>query len=115
MILETGDVVLVSHRRMFERDEVRFFLGQTVACEGPLLKAEGYTFVRDLSNGHIIKKEEKRKKVLSLDSPGHIVYQLPSDIDVDKVDIESGNGDAYMVDGSRKILNLSERTHCGHF
>ncbi len=115
MILNSGDVVLVSHRRMFERDEVRFFLGRTVVCEGPLLKAEGFSFVRDLSNGHIIKKDEKRLKLLSLDSPGHIVYQLPGDIDVDKVDIESGNGDAFMVEGDRKILNLSERTHCGRF
>ena len=115
MILDTGDVVLVSNRRMFERDETRFFIGRTLTCEGPLVKAEGFSFVRDLSNGHIIKKEEKRTKVLSLDSPGHIVYQLSGDIDVDKVDIESGNGDAYMVDGSRRLLNLSERTHGGHF
>jgi hypothetical protein len=115
MILNCGDVVLVSHRRMFERDETRFFIGKAVACEGPLVKAEGFSFVRDLSNGHIIKKEEKRTKVLSLDSPGHIVYQLEGDIDVDNVDIESGNGDAYMVDGPRRLLNLSERTHCGHF
>ena len=115
MILESGDVVLVSNRRMFERDETRFFVGRTVACDGPLFKAEGFTFVRDLSNGHIIKKEEKRIKLISLDSPGHIVYQLPGDINVDNVDIESGNGDAYMVDGSKRLLNLSERSHCGHF
>ena len=53
--------------------------------------------------------------MLSLDSPGHIVYQLPADINVDNVDIESGNGDAFMVDGKKRILNLSERTHCGRF
>lgn len=115
MILENGEVVVVSNRRLFERDETRFFVGRTIACEGALFKAEGFTFVRDLSNGHIIKKAEKRIKVLSLDSPGHIVYQLPSDINVDNIDIESGNGDAYMVDGKRRLLNLSERTHCGHF
>lgn len=115
MILDSGEVVVVSNRRMFERDETRFFVGRTIACEGALLKAEGFTFVKDLSNGHIIKKEEKRIKVLSLDSPGHIVYQLPSETDVDNVDIESGNGDAYMVDGKRRLLNLSERTHCGRF
>jgi len=113
MILENGDVVLVSNRRMFERDEMRFFVGRTIACEGPLFKAEGFTFVRDLSNGHIIKKEEKRIKVLSLDSPGQIVYQLPSEIDLENVDIESGNGDAFIVDGAKRLLNLCERAHCG--
>ncbi len=115
MIVDTGDAVLVSHRRMFERDEARFFVGRTIASDGPLLKVEGFTFVRDLSNGRVVKKEEKRIKVLSLASPGHIVYQLPSDINVETTDIASSNGDAILVDGSRQIMNLSERTHCGHF
>lgn len=115
MLIDQGDIILVSHRRMFERDESRFFLGRTIASEGPLLKAEGYSFVRDLSNGMIIKKQEKRIKLVSLDSPGHIVYQLPGGIDVDAVGIESGNGDAYMVEGKKRLLNLSERSHCGHF
>lgn len=115
MILEIGDIVLVSNRRMFERDETRYFLGRTIATDGTLLKAEGYSFVKDLGNGQIVKKEERRIKVLSIASPGHIVYQLPSDIIVDDVDIESGEGDAYLSENGRRILNLSERAHCGHF
>jgi hypothetical protein len=113
MILENGDVLLISNRRLFERDETRFFVGKIIACEGPLVKAEGFTFVRDLSNGHVTRKEEKRIKVLSLQSPGYIVYQLSSDIDVDQLDIESSSDDAYLVDGFQRILNLTERTHCG--
>ena len=115
MILDRGDVLIVSNRRLFERDETRFFVGRTVACEGPLVKAEGFSFVRDLSNGHVIRKQEKRVKVLSLDSPGYIVYQLAGDIDIDNIDIESGNGDAYLIDGAKRLLNLTERTHGGHF
>ncbi len=115
MILKIGDVLLVSNRRLFERDEKRFFVGRTIACEGPLVKVEGFSFVQDLSNGHVTRKEEKRIKVLSLQSPGYIVYQLSSDIDVDNLDIESCSGDAYLVDGIQRLLNLTERTHCGHF
>ena len=115
MILEHGDIVLLSNRRMFQHDEARYFLGRVVACEGELLKAEGFTFVRDLGTGHVIRKPEKRIKVLSLASPGYIVYQLANDIDVENADIESGNGDAVLVEGHRTVLNLSERTQCGHF
>jgi hypothetical protein len=115
MILAQGDYVLVSHRRMFERDEARYFVGRTLVCEGTLLKVEGFTFVRDLSSGQFVKKDEKRIKIVSLDSPGHIVYQLPANIDIERVDIEDGHGDALLVDGSRHIMNLSEHTHCGHF
>ncbi len=115
MILEIGDTVLISNRRMFERDEARYFLGRTVACEGSLLKVEGFTFARDMTDGHVIKKDEKRVKVLSLASPGYMVYQLPSDINIESVEIESNDGDAILVEGPRRIMNLAERTHCGHF
>ncbi len=115
MILEAGDKVLVSNRRMFDGDEARFFLGETIACEGHLLKIEGYSFVRDLSSGHIVKKIERRIKVISVASPGHIVYQVANEINVHTADIASGNGDAMLMDGSQPIMNLSERTHCGHF
>lgn len=115
MVLVNGDTVLVSNRRMFERDESRYFVGRTIACEGPLLKVEGFSFVRDLATGYVVKKDEKRVKVVSLASPGYIVYQLQSDINVENVDIESGDGDAILVDGDRHIMNLSERSHSGHF
>ena len=115
MILEPGDAVLVSHRRMFDHDESRYFLGRTIACEGQLLKVQGFTFVRDLASGHVIKKDEKRIKILSLASPGFIVYQLPREINIDNAGIHSGDGDAMLVDGSHRLMNLSERTQCGHF
>ena len=115
MILEAGDTVLVSNRRLFDHDEARFFLGRTIACEGELLKVEGFTFVRDLASGHVVKKEEKRTKVLSLASPGFIVYQLPREINIENAGICSGDGDAILVDGSHRLMNLSERTQCGHF
>jgi len=115
MMFESGDTVLVSHRRMYESDEARFFLGRAIACEGPLVKIEGFTFVRDLSNGHIVKKPEKRIKVISLNSPGQLVYQLPDSVDVEMVEIDSRHGEAVLVDGYEKVMNLSEHSHGGRF
>lgn len=115
MILETGDSILVSHRRLFDSDEARYFVGEVLACEGSLVKVHGYSFVRDLANGHIVKKEEQRVKIFSFSAPGQIVYQLPEDIDLKEVEIDSQNGEAILVAGIQKLMNLSERTHCGHF
>ncbi len=114
MILELGSIVLVSHRRMFESDECRYFVGSTVACEGDVIKLEGFSFVRDLSNGMIVKKDEKRRKIISLSSPGHFVYQLP-ETNLDTVEIHSGDGDVSLRNGTCELMNLSERAHCGHF
>jgi hypothetical protein len=115
MIIEPGDLVLVAHRRLFEGDAARFFVGRTMACEGSLFKAEGYSFMRDLSNGHIIKKEEKRIKILSFSSPGQLVYQLPGDVELESVEIVSRNADDVLMAGARCVMDLSERTHCKHF
>ncbi|MCA9191293.1 MAG: hypothetical protein KDB03_06015 [Planctomycetales bacterium] len=115
MILSPQDVVLVSNRRMFPNDETRYFLGRVLASEDTLVKIEGYSFVRDLANGHVIKKDERRVKILSLASPGFLVYQLPSELQVDAAHIESQNGDAILVDDHGEWMNLAEHTHCGHF
>ncbi len=115
MLLERGDVVLISHRRMFPHDEARFFVGRTLACENELVKVEGFSFVRDLTSGHIIRKDEKRVKLVSLASPGYIFYQLSGVIDVSNVNVRDEAGEVALVEGSRELMNLAERSHCGHF
>ena len=115
MFMSEDDVVLLAHRRMFQTDEPRYFLGQVMSSEGPLLKVGGYTFVRDVTSGAMVKKDERRTKVVSLASSGYIVYQLPQDVDVDRAYVRSCEGDTVLVDGERELMNLSEHTHCGHF
>ena len=113
MIIENGANLLVSHRRLFEHDESRYFVGQSLGCEGPLMKLEGFSFVRDMAGGKIIKKNEKRIKVLSLSSPGHIVYQLPNNIRIEDLEFDSENGNANLMFGDRLVMNLAERSHLG--
>ena len=114
MLLDSGDVILVSHRRMFQHDEARFFVGRTVACDRELVKLEGFSFVRDLSSGHVIRKDEMRVKLLSLASPGYIFYQLPNVDDVSEVYVQDQAGNVTLMDGTRTLMNLSERSHSGH-
>ena len=115
MMLDRGDIVLICHRRLFEGDEARYFLGRTVMCEGSLIKVKGFSFVRDLANGHVVKKDEKRIKILSIESPGHMVYQLDNDLDLESCEIVTRSGESSLVCGVRKIMNLAEHTHCGQF
>ncbi len=114
MLVEIGDTVLVSHRRMFQHDESRFFVGQIIACDHELLKLEGYTFVRDLSSGMVIRKDEKRIKLLSLDSAGYIFYQIPGQIDVGQIRVANESGEVILMAGSKVLMNLAERSHSGH-
>jgi hypothetical protein len=114
MLLDVGDTVLVSHRRMFQHDESRFFVGKLIGSDHELLKLQGYTFVRDLSSGKIIRKDEMRIKLLSLASPGYIYYQIAGEVDVENLSIDCTAGEETLTDGRRVLMNLAERSHSGH-
>jgi hypothetical protein len=74
MILKEGDKILVGHRRLFDKDAVRFFIGQVEAFEAGLVKTTGHSYVRDAMGGQVVEKAEQRTKILSLSSGTLIVY-----------------------------------------
>ncbi len=114
MLLDVGDTVLVAHRRMFQHDESRFFVGKMIGSDHELLKLEGYTFVRDLSSGKVIRKDELRVKLLSLAAPGYIFYQIMGDVNIENLAIACNSGEEVLTDGKRDLMNLAERSHSGH-
>lgn len=114
MLLEPGDTVLVSHRRMFQHDEARFFVGTLVAADHELLKLVGYTFVRDLSSDRVIRKDEQRTKLLSLASSGYFFYQIPGQHDVSEIYVHNESGETTLRIGTETLMNLAERSHSGH-
>ena len=77
MLLNEGDKILVAHRRLFARDEARFFLGRVDAYEAGVVKVTGHSYVRDMFAGKMLEKAELRTKLLSLSSGTLMVYLLP--------------------------------------
>jgi hypothetical protein len=63
MLLAEGDNLLIAHRRLFGKDESRFFIGKVIAYGAGLVKARGHSFVRDVISGRIIEKAESRTKI----------------------------------------------------
>ena len=86
-MLEQGDKILIVHRRLFEKDTPRFFVGEVQAYEDGLAKVKGYTFVKDLFSGSMKKKPDLRTKVMSIVSGTFIVYQLPVTVLLDSVSV----------------------------
>jgi hypothetical protein len=52
MILERGAKVLVSHRRLFELDHGRYFIGVVEAYDAGVARVCGHTWTRDGYKGH---------------------------------------------------------------
>ena len=57
MLLQEGDHILVAHRRLFEKDEVRLFVGRVDAYEAGVVKATGHSYVRDQVSGRMIERQ----------------------------------------------------------
>lgn len=113
-VLETGSCVLVVHRRLFERDDNRLFVGQIESMDCGVIRTTGYSFIRDIMEGTVRRKSESRTKLLSLTSGTLIVYVLPLDFDLNQAEVCCKETEMWLTDGSEFSMNLSEWTHRSH-
>jgi len=110
MILEAGNKVLVVHRRLFESDQGRLFIGVVDGYENGLAKIKGTTWLRDQYLGTFVKKEDPRTKILSITSGTLIFYQLPLDTKLDSVQFTTDDrGGTHLTDGGELKMDLTER------
>ena len=87
-MLKQGEKLLIDHRRLFDKDPPRFFIGEVEAYETGLAKVKGYTFVKDFLSGNMKKKPDILTKIMSIISGTFIVYQLPVTVLLDSVRFE---------------------------
>ena len=104
--------VLVVHRRLFEGDSSRFFVGRVEDYESGVIKVTGYTWMKDIYTGLFIRKEDIRTKLISLTSGSLIVYQLPGWIQIQEIKFENyPDGGFGIRDGEKFRMDLSESVH----
>jgi hypothetical protein len=113
MCLTEGNIILVMHRRLFEKDESRFFLGRVDAYEAGIAKVTGHSFVRDILGGKVIEKMETRTKIFAIASGTLIVYMLPGDVAFEALRFMSKDGLVELTDGKKFCMNLTEHPHLG--
>lgn len=108
MIIDTGTKLFIVHRRLFERDQSRFFVGQVEAYQDGLARVRGYSFARTLGDGNICRKNEVHTKLIPLASGTLIMYVLPNEVAVDQIRVEGSRGLLTLTDGQAFSMNMSE-------
>lgn len=109
--LEPGDKVLIVHRRLFPDDGPRYFLGTVEAFNenNGLLKVDGQS-IGPGPKGEMAKKPQRTVKILSLTSGMLWVYLLDAAVNLERAMVETDSaGNASLVDGSRRVIDLNER------
>lgn len=111
MLLGADTKVLVVHRRLFENDQSRFFVGKVEGYEDGVAKIRGRTWSRD-QYGAIVMKNDERTKIVSLSSGTLIVYQLPFEVELEALTIKPGSDQSVVLsDGNGFSMNLTETPH----
>jgi len=113
-MLEAGDKVLIAHRRLFEKDQPRCFVGSVLAYDAGLVKVHGYSFARNLMSGALLRKDDTRTRILSILSGSFLVYQLPKETKLDQVHFEMRGTESFLTDGGSLTMNMSERPNPAH-
>lgn len=110
-MLETGDNLLVVHRRLFERDHSRFFVGRVEAYQDGVVRIRGYSFARDTTDGNVCRKEQCHTKLYAIGSGTLITYLISSDVNIDHVKMEPCDEGLCLTDGQNFSMNISEWIH----
>jgi hypothetical protein len=108
MVLKAEDKVLIVHRRLFEKDSTRFFVGTVEDCEAGLAKVTGFTFSKDMMTAHVHKKDDPRTKIVAIGSGTVLVYVLTGDPQIDKLQFVQSGTKFKLIDGNEFQMDLTE-------
>jgi reverse gyrase len=108
-ILSPGEKIHVIHRRQFEKDARRHFVGEVESYEHGIARASGYVFVVDDLNKHMfVKRPDRRTKLIPISSGEVIVNVIPESVDVERVHYELKDRALHVTDGKSWRIDVKE-------
>jgi hypothetical protein len=109
MILNPGEKIHVVHRRLFEKDTRKHFVGEVEAYENGVVRAIGHVFVIENPVENIFrKKSELRSRIISISAGNVFVNVLPPEVELEQIRYENNARGLRISDGSEWHLDLKE-------
>lgn len=109
MILKQGEKVHIIHRRIFEKDHHRHFLGVVDAYDGGVARVTGHVYTVDPVKFTFIKRPEVRTRLVSIVSGDVLVNIIPAKVNLEKVIYKQERKAVRVTDGDWH-LDLSEQS-----
>lgn len=109
MIFEKEGKVLLVHRRLFNGDQPRIFIGVIQDAEQGLIKVRGHSWLQDHRTGAVFRKEDERTKIFAVISGALMIYELPHEVDLPALKfINTEDGRSWLTDEKHFRMDLSE-------
>lgn len=109
MLIEVGEKVHVMHRRVFETDLRRHFIGEVIAVSDMATRVRGYTFVFDRGKNTYYRLPERRCRIIPIVDASLIINIIPRMAKVDQaVYMLDKNGHIVVTDNETFSLDVNE-------
>lgn len=108
MLIEPGMKLLVAHRRLFENDHLRYFIGAVDGYQDGIARVTGHSWLREGYKGRFSRKPTEATKLIALASGTMLVYQLPSSVHLDKLEFVSEDQEILLRDDRGFEMDLTE-------
>jgi hypothetical protein len=108
MILRSGEKIHVIHRRHYDKDAHRHFIGSVEAYEGGVARVVGHVYTVDTTKFQYIRRPEVRTRIISVVSGDLLINIIPPSVDLEKITYKHEKKSVRVSDGSSWFLDLSE-------
>ncbi len=108
MILQKGEKIHVIHRRHFEKDPHRHFIGVVDVYENGLARVTGHIYTVDLVKFSFFRRAEQRTRIVALHSGDVIVNVIPQSVNLEKIVYKQEKKSVRVTDGSEWAMEISE-------
>ena len=107
-ILAPGEKIHVIHRRRFDQEPHRHFVGVVDDYREGVLRMTGHVYAVDTTTYQFIRRPEQRTRVVSVVSGEVIVNVIPVSVDLSKITYRQEGSAVRVSDGSDWHLDISE-------
>jgi len=106
--LQKGEKVHIIHRRIYEKDHHRHFIGVVDGYEQGVARVTGNVYTVDPTKFTYMKRPEMRTRLVSVVSGDILMNVIPASVDLDKITYKQERKAVRVTDGSEWYLDLSE-------
>jgi hypothetical protein len=108
MILRSGEKVHVIHRRYYDKDAHRHFIGTVEAYEDGIARVVGNVYTVDTVKFQYVRRPEVRTRIISIAAGDLLINVIPQSVDLNKITYKHEKKSVRVTDGSDWFLDLSE-------
>jgi hypothetical protein len=108
MILQKGEKIHVIHRRHFDKEPHRHFVGVVEDYENGIARVTGHIYTVDSTKFVFFRRPELRTRIVPLGSGELLVNIIPPSVDLEKVVYKQEKKSVRVTDGSNWHLDISD-------